>query len=775
MRIALFIIFSFIGLSCSKGQKASYKVDPTFNKLDESQYLEKNEIGEEISIERLEKDFSYLEYYRLLNERVSLLPKGPSKELINLAKTIPNFCSEETINLQLDILLAMLNKAKTSGFIHKIIQIEKDLISNCETLNNLDDTKTRKIHSFVLSLNKKELKRNLDFIIDIDQLIVLKSTNVNKNHSSFSAIEIRDIIFQLLDINDLDSLSELVILHQRISPLSSIRRVEILEKAFKNPAGLTVFENSTIKSSAQFLTQYLSIKDQVDQNKLKSVLSVLITKFGNKYNRVTRYEDIEKILELAWDDYTKLFDLLNSKQLKHKVFVIQNFNKINSIIEKLYELPLNRVPAKNYLSNIYGRYEFLALFHQLRYSSSDEQIMLLQDYSHIDRETLKDHTLDQLLKLRIKLYSKKEPIAKLENYCNFLNQIRFRDTSFKQVSDLKSLINNQNTFGCFELKNHFRNFSDLDIEKDKKNILNIEVDKIESPIDMVIKAVDTDVSIKTEYYRGPTWNLPTVRLHKKRDNIKTQLDSRTSIFVIDVKLHNNDKIHFPSSDIRLFYNYDLKLAERPDSEEDYIGDMPLKKGFRGGHLNISVNSNQSIPPLLIAPGGIGQLGPDAIHPGKGINSSLIYDRLLNPENVDYYNNLLYGDFNSVFPNLDRFKLKALAKYNFDVVINKEETIKLHKDLCQKSPATPYQLCYISGDTPVFKNIGNTELGLLDDRVYEELNHAMQILNNEVIVDELLSTKFNFPPSTKNSKGSPVIFSNGKNGNEGKLKFKIRRN
>ena len=771
MRYILFIFISLFILSCKNGEKATYHKDPEFKKLNEKDFLEAASIDSSINTNRMDANFSYKKYYNLLNLKISNRELSVNKKL-NLARTLSFHCSEQSIDIQLNSFKTLLNVSKNPSFNLTILNYEKEFLNRCEYITDRSLLEIKHIHSFVLDLPKESIMPLLENIIDIDKLVSQKSV-LAQSYSSYNAAELNKLFLLLSNTSSISEITQLINLHKKISPLSKINRIEILEKTFEGANGLRIIENSELETISEFLHVYLNEKNEYNQARLKAAINILISKIQNKYANITRFEDIKEILASAWEDYTKIFQLLKTDKIKNKKFIIQSFGKLNLIIEKIYQLPLNRTPAKNFLENINGETGQLALFHLLRLSNVEDRALLVDGDNQTHREISINSTLDTLLDLRIKIHQTNGSTA-IKNYCAFLNNIQFGNKNYKKVKKVNSIVNNQNLFGCYELTSFEHLLTKKQKAQDEKYQLSLKIDNVESSVDLLIKLNDVDLTITSDYYNGPLWYLATARKRGKRTNPVVDLNAKASVLALDVNLSNNDKRYFPIDTLRLFYNYDVTKASVPKSQETYLGDKPLKQGFRGGNLTISVKSTKSIRPIAISEGSNGEEGPDDIYPGLGIKSQEIQTILFMGENSEFYGNAIYA-FNGVtFPNLDLLTLKKLKNYAFDVVINKELTDQIHSDLCSENQKkSPNDICYISGDTSEYKKLTNNEYNYLNQVADNALKHAVSLLANEHTTVNYISEKFNFPPNLDDARGVTTMFDNGPHGTKGKIKFKLR--
>jgi hypothetical protein len=772
--------------SCGKGDKALYSSDQNFNKLNEEQLIEnvigsKNErIAPHSILNKVTQDFSYDKFYRLLEQEIENRKDISLDQILHVSKIVSLRCNNKNQTTQYKIINKLLRsnifKAlavdKKAAPYYSIIEQEAELINKCRTSNDETKKLIKKNHSVVFTLPSEKILSSLELVTQIDQKINQEVISAN-SFSSYSALELSELVNNIVDTDDLKMISKLLKLHKKISPLSQDRRKLIIKKAFDRSSGLTIIENSSLDSISSFIIDYLKEDINHNQNKLKQVIELIISKIEKKYQKITRFEDIDEVLQDAWTDYTLAYNIINSEQLKDKSHSILSFNQLNKVFENIYEAPLNRTPAISFLEGVYGQYRNLALSHILRLKGHDERLLDNTDISHLERETTFNGLLDNLLLHRLKLLSKDNQVKEkaVDNYCNFLNTIKFGAGEMKPVHNITNLINNTQAFGCYHLKVS-NTLSEDEIAKDLKEKLNINFSSVNSNVDLLIRADDTDINITAGKYNGPIWYLPTKRSRGKRSNPITNLDAHTTSLVLEIVILNNDKKIFSEDSIRLFYNYDFKAAETPGKEKDYIGQRLLKSGFRGGDLIINSTDNKSHYPIVINGGGKGEMGPDTISPGAGINSTNISNILYNDENINFYENLLYTN-SQTFTELDRYRLNDIVKYRFNVNINHELTRKLHDDLCGKERRkTPYQLCYTVGNGFEFRDLQSNELGFLNKAVNDEFGHAIKIANQTNAINKLLTEAFSFPPSSASATGTSVIFSHGKQGKSGRIELKI---
>lgn len=778
------IILSFI--ACKENNSASYDVDPNHNKLDEQQFSDfvisnNDSLDKESANNKIKKEFSYETYFRILNQRLKNNTNFSLPVLKRISKTVSFHCDEKTVPLQLDILqtilvnmnLKKLIKTKKGIYVFNLLKDEQTFLKNCSMLSNNDLLRLKEIHSVIFTLPNREMMKNLDLITKLDDEINSK-LGVSNNFSSFTPAELSQMINLLAKTTNLEDISTLISLHKKISPLSELDRSQIIIRSFDSVNGIKIIKNSSLKSITTFLGHYLDLNIVHNQDKVKQTILIAINKLSLKYKKVTRFEDVSEILQTAWVDYQQVYAALNSKKITDKAFIITTFGNLNLLMESIYELPINRTPAIRFLEAIHGRYESLALFHLTRLKSTSDKAQLLSDYNHVNRITIFNGPLDELLRLRSGIFIEGKSHENLKKYCDYINSVKFKRVDYKKVNDINSIINNRNTFGCFELNSNEHLISEPDRVKDKKFVINIIKKNIKSPIDLVIKAVDTDLKIITDYYSGPIWYLPTSRAHKKRDNIKTDLDSSTSILVIEATILKNDKKFFKNDKVRIFHNYNLKTAQAPRTEQQYLGSMALHKGFRGGNVEVTVKNSTSIYPTILSPGGAGQQGPDTVFPGNGINEEIIYNVLFNDDNLEYYNSLLYENPESTPVIFNQSILEKISQYEFKLTINKDLTEKLHNDLCREiKKENLHQLCYIVGDKFQYRDIESTNLRFLSGKIKESFHHAIRILKNNNTVGQLIQEIYNFPPQSNDSVvDAPLVFSNGLIGDDGKLDFTI---
>lgn len=770
MKILYFLVIALGLISCSKGDQATYEVDPNYKKLDEAQFVE-SAASKDLSPRQMQSSFSYKKYYELLDEKTD--QDLSETQLLKLGKTLGFHCSEDTIDIQLDIFRKLIHNSSNPKFRNQILGYEKSFINKCPSISEIQLKKLKRIHSFITKLSQKEMMNSLELVIELDQLIASKVLGI-QSFSSFNALEINDMILIMANTSSLKEINQLIKLHKRLSPLSKNKRSELIKKSFNGPNAIAIIKNSEFDTVSEFLLEYFETNSEYNQNRLKEIIKVLRNKIAKKYENITRFEDIEEVLSYAWEDYLNLYRILNADKIDDKRFVINEFGRLNLIIEKIYELPLNRTPAIDFLESTNGEDTRLALFHLMRLKTSQERAELYNDYKEIlSSDTIYNNIIDKLLSLRISIYDKKNAENNIKTYCEFLNTKQFNQNNYKRINNIQGTINNLNTFGCFELRSFENTLTQAQIAEDTKYELNLNIGNIQSPVDMLIRANDSNISINTDYYNGPVWYLPTKRTHNHRENIDVDLDARASIIAINVNLSNNDGSDFSSDTLKLFYNYDLKRALPPLLAAEYLGDIPLKRGFKGGDLKVNVKSSKSIRPLVINIGGIGQKGPDTIKVGKGIDINRVMTDLFSGTNSETLAAQIYTDTTVTFPNLQTATVKKLKKYAFDVVVDKELTSLIHDDLCAGlSKSSPRDICYIVGDHYEYRKLDNNQLNFLNQTADNDLKHAISILANESLATQYIGERFNIPPSSESAKGSDTEFGYGNFGKTGRVDFKI---
>ena len=745
MKILSFLILGIILSSCDNADKASYEVDPNFNKVDEQEYLELSKENE-VSREKQAKNFNYSKYYEYFGSNIN---KYNEREIKHLLPTLTHTCSEKTINTQFEIMVYVFKKFNDLEIRKNILDTELSILNKCQKLQTLNQQRIRRLHSEVLEMPSKEIIELITKVIEADKIIASKR---NIKFSSLRASELQNTILQIGETSDLDTIVSLIEVHKKISPLSRLDRVRILNKLFDTNNYMAVFSNSRFKSKAEFLNTYLQNNTVKSEGKIQDIILLLISDIESKYNQLTRFEDVNEVLEYAWSDYTQIVEILNSDKLEDKNFITQQFGKLNLIIENIYELEINRTPAERYLSHINGLHYKLALFHLMRLKENEtRELLYSQHVAELQNDSFEGF-IHELLKSRLNLYSKENKEKNMASYCKLLNDIKFNSSEFKNINNVEHLINDSNAYGCYEKK--FSLMSNSQIALDQKNTIRIETDIIKSPIDQVIKAVDTDVQIKTKYYNGPIWYLPTSRNHSELNLSHLDLDARYSTIIFNVQSGNES--------FQLFYNYEYKAAEAPKAAEFYFPDG-FKKGFRGGNLRINVDMSISYNPTLISPGGMGQKGPKSIHSGAKIEEGVIYSSVSE--------NLLAEIFNleNIYTSLGKYELKQITSKEFSLSVNKNLTQKLHADLCKNEvKINPNDICFSVGMGYKYRKLGVNELSDMKNLIIAQINEAASLAENDETQNHLLSKLFNFSTGTTLPIQKTTEFLSGEAGQSGRV-------
>lgn len=790
-------LLSVLLISCAPGEKASFKYDDDFHKYSADLLISEivttpsqtSHILANID-SKVKSNFQWIEFWERISFELKNLNDLDSNDNKAIASLIANKCQDIPLETSYKILDYV---SQDKDVINHVLLQERKMLTSCYlNRSELKTDKIKKIHSRILSLDSEELLDALFTVIDIDAKITENRNSAYGQFHSLTPKELSIAIEKVAGNSDLATLNKLLTLHKSVSSGSSRSRAILISRFIKNERTSQLIAE---KASTKDIVDVLNIVTQeneieISQENLKLLLNLAKEKFKEPFVGINKFDDLSQLLEISWGSYTSLFRVLNENIIEDKDFILRYFNDLGNTIESVFRIPDNRSLAVEELNNIEGDFKLLAIFHMLKIQSRELVVPVFQNYQeiygNIDQHYL--GLLEKLLLHRINIFmgTEDKQLENLEAYCSYLaNEFKVPNKKKVNINNVSSLLN-LNTYGCYELQ-HNRTLNELGekpVEQADYYELTLNQEKIETPFDLVITSNDTNLSIKTNYYRGPIWNLSShpERLHNQKTIEDQKLDAMAAPVAItfDVSELVEDlsrSRRFKKNKVVLFYNYAFKVADNAPDYTKIFDHNTLKPGYKGGDVELFYRDQKSEYPLILNFGGKGQQGPDILNAGEGFNAELSTKLSQNEFYKEYY---LGNTLEKIYPNPSDKVFEKLSKYKYSVELNSPFTDILQMALCDlnESELRGNKICYKRGAN----NYSYSEFQLDDsqyqnhDHLYNEASDKIKNIfsllkaGNTLSAKDMINKYFTLDPRINDGAGK-TKFPNGAKGQKGTINFK----